>query len=53
MKTLLSTKMLKLEKLEMEVGSNKADIALIFQALKKLLNPPAVKRKWIGFKPDD
>jgi phage regulator Rha-like protein len=29
------------------------DIQLIFEALKKLLNPPQEPRKRIGFKPDD
>lgn len=52
---LLSNKdiLLKLERLEKDVKENKEDIALIFEALKKLLNPPQEPRKRIGFKPDD
>jgi len=44
--------LLKLEKLEKDVKENKEDIALIFNALKKLLNPQQQPRKRIGFKPD-
>lgn len=52
---LLSNKdiLLKLERMEKDVKENKEDIALIFEALKKLLNPPQEPRKRIGFKPDD
>lgn len=45
--------LLKLEKMEKEVTGNKADIALIFQALKQLLNPPQTKRRKIGFIRDE
>ena len=45
--------LLQLEKLEKDVKINKQDIALIFEALKQLLNPPVPPRKRIGFKPDD
>lgn len=52
---LLSNKdiLLKLEKMEKDVKENKKDIALIFEALKQLLNPPKQPRRRIGFKPDD
>ncbi|MCW3109638.1 MAG: DNA-binding protein [Segetibacter sp.] len=42
--------LLKLEKLENDVKENKDDIAMIFKALKQLLNPPQQKRRMIGFK---
>lgn len=45
--------LLQLEKLGKDVKINKQDIALIFEALKQLLNPPVPPRKRIGFKPDD
>ena len=45
--------LLKLEKLEKDVKTNKQDIALIFEALKQLLNPPQPKRKLIGFNRKD
>lgn len=57
---LLSNKeiLLKLEQVEKKmllqdgkVKQHDADIQLIFQALKKLLNPPQVPRRRIGFKP--
>jgi hypothetical protein len=41
--------LLKLEKLEKDVKENKQDIAMIFDALKQLLNPPPPKRRMIGF----
>ncbi len=52
-KMLLANKdiLLKLEKLEKDVKSNKQDIAMIFQALKQLLTPPQKPRERIGFKP--
>ena len=56
MKELLLTHkdiLLKLETLENDVTENKKDIAMIFNAVKQLLNPPATPRKRIGFKPDD
>ncbi len=43
--------LLKLEKIEKDVKTNKQDIAMIFQALKQLLSPPAKPRERIGFKP--
>jgi hypothetical protein len=45
--------LLKLEKLEKEVTESKQDIALIFQALKKLLTTPQEKRRRIGFRQVD
>jgi hypothetical protein len=42
--------LLKLEKLENDVTENKQDIAMIFQALKQLLDQPKPKRRMIGFK---
>lgn len=48
---LLSNKdiLLKLERLEKDVTKNKQDIAMIFEALKQLLNPQKQKRTMIGF----
>ena len=43
--------LLKLEKLEKDVKSNKHDIAMIFQALKQFLSQPQKPRERIGFKP--
>jgi phage regulator Rha-like protein len=45
--------LLKLEKMEKDVKENKEDIAMIFEALKQLLNPPQPKRKMIGFNRKD
>jgi ORF6N domain len=45
--------LLKLEKLEKDVKENKQDIAMIFEALKQLLNPPQSKRRMIGFNRKD
>ena len=42
--------LLTLEKLEKDVTKNKQDIALIFEALRQLLNPPQQERRMIGFK---
>lgn len=42
--------LLKLEMLERDVKENKEDIAMIFKALKQLLDPPEEKRRMIGFK---
>lgn len=56
MKELLLTHkdiLLKLEKMEKDVKDNKEDIANIFRAVKQLLNPPAIPRKRIGFRPDE
>jgi len=52
---LLSNKdiLLKLDKMEKDVKENKKDIALIFEALKQLLNPPQPKRRLIGFNRKD
>lgn len=41
--------LIKLERMEKDVKKNKQDIALIFEALKQLLNPPMPKRRMIGF----
>jgi len=41
--------LLKLEKMEKDVKENKEDIAMIFEALKQLLNTPQPKRRTIGF----
>ena len=45
--------LLKLEKMEKDVKENKQDIALIFSALKQLLNQPTPKRRLIGFNRKD
>ena len=45
--------LLGIEKLEKDVKQNKQDIALIFQALKQLINQPQQKRRMIGFKSND
>jgi hypothetical protein len=45
--------LLKLEKMEKDVKENKEDIAMIFQALKQLLNPAQPKRSLIGFNRKD
>jgi hypothetical protein len=42
--------LLAIEKLEKDVTQNKQDIALIFEALKQLLNPTQQERRMIGFK---
>ena len=41
--------LLKLEKLEKDLSENKQDIAVVFKALKQLLDAPKVKRRMIGF----
>jgi len=41
--------LLKLEKMEKDVKENKEDIAIVFDALKQLLNTPQPKRRMIGF----
>lgn len=43
----------KLEKMEKDVKENKKDIAIIFEALKQLLNPQQPKRRMIGFNRKD
>ncbi len=56
MKELLLTNkdiLLKLEKMEKDVKENKEDIAMIFEALKQLLNPAQPKRSMIGFNRKD
>ena len=45
--------LLKLEKMEKDVKENKEDIAMIFEALKQLLNPTQPKRSIIGFNRKD
>lgn len=45
--------LLKLEKMEKDVKANKQDIAMIFSALKQLLNQPPPKRRLIGFNRKD
>lgn len=45
--------LLKLEQMEKDVKENKEDIAVIFKALKQLLEQPKPKRNMIGFKPID
>jgi hypothetical protein len=42
--------LLKVEQLENKVVSNSREIQVIFEALKELLQPPAVERKTIGYK---
>ena len=56
MKALLLTHkdiLMKLEKMEKDVKENKEDIAMIFKAVKQLINPPSTPRKRIGFRPDE
>ena len=43
----------KLEKMEKDVKENNENIAMIFEALKQLLNPPQPKRRLIGFNRKD
>lgn len=45
--------LLQLEKIEKKLTGHDDDIALIFQYLKKLLNPPQPARQKIGFKRKD
>ncbi|MDE3142683.1 MAG: ORF6N domain-containing protein [Bacteroidota bacterium] len=45
--------LLQLQKIEKKLTAHDGDIQLIFEYLKKLLNPPQEPRKRIGFKPDD
>lgn len=45
--------LLKMQKVETKLTGHDQDIKLIFEYLKKLLNPPQLPRKRIGFKPDD
>ena len=45
--------LLKLEKMEKDVKENKEDIAMIFEALKQLLNPQQPNRRMIGFNRKD
>jgi len=42
--------LLQLEKIEKKLTGHDEDIAIIFQYLKKLLNPPQPPRPRIGFK---
>ena len=41
--------LLQLEKIEKKLTSHDDDIALIFEYLKQLLNPPQIPRREIGF----
>ncbi|CAN5627752.1 hypothetical protein BH11BAC1_BH11BAC1_19650 [soil metagenome] len=43
--------LLQLNQLERKVSKNDADIQLIFEALKQLLQQPNVERRRIGYKP--
>ena len=45
--------LLQMQKVENKLTEHDEDIKLIFEYLKKLLNPPQEPRKRIGFKPDD
>lgn len=45
--------LLQLEKIEKKLTSHDEDIALIFEYLKQLLNPPQTPRRRIGFKNND
>lgn len=45
--------LLQMQSVEMKLTEHDADIKLIFEYLKKLLNPPQEPRKRIGFKPDN
>lgn len=42
--------LLKLEKIEKKLASHDEDIVLIFEYLKRLLNPPQPPRRKIGFR---
>ena len=42
--------LLQLEKMEKKLSRHDQDIALIFQYLKQLLNPPQIPRRKIGFR---
>jgi len=42
--------LLKLEQLEKKVTSHDADVQVIFQCLKQLLNPPLEPRPRVGFR---
>ena len=45
--------LLQLEKMEKKITGHDADIALIFQYLKQLLNPPQPPRQRVGFRRKD
>jgi len=45
--------LLQLEKIERKLTNHDEDIALIFQYLRQLLNPPQIPRRKIGFRSDD
>ncbi len=45
--------LLQLEKIERKLTKHDEDIALIFEYLKQLLNPPQAPRRKIGFRNDD
>lgn len=43
--------LLQLQQMENKLTAHDGDIKLIFQYLKKLINPPQEQRQRIGFKP--
>ncbi len=43
--------LLQVQKVEQKLTAHDGDIKLIFQYLKKLIDPPKVPRERIGFKP--
>ena len=45
--------LLQMQKVEKKLTEHDEDIRLIFEYLRKLLNPPQEPRRRIGFKPDD
>jgi hypothetical protein len=45
--------LLKIEEIEIRVGTTEQDIQVIFDYLKQLLNPPNPPRQRIGFKPGE
>ena len=56
MKELLSTHkdvLLQMQKIEKKLTTQDGEIKTIFEVLKKLINPPQLPRRRIGFKPDD
>ncbi len=56
MREMLSTNkdiLLQMQKVEKKLTAHDEDIRLIFEALKKLFNPPKEPRRRIGFKPGD
>jgi hypothetical protein len=45
--------LLQLEKMEKKLSKHDDEIIIIFQYLKKLLNPPQIPRTRIGFRKND